>query len=435
MPDPQLVHLLRRTEFVVKPARVTELAALTRAQRVDNILDFTANGNPPLPAYLTYHDPANGWDQFTFAYAWWLDNMRLKPRSMQEKMTLFWHGHFTTSWWESVNRADHMMSQNQLYRTQALGNFRTLTQAMAVEPAMLVYLNNNDNRAGSPNQNFARELMELFTLGVGNYTEADVEAVARAWTGHNADWPEYTYQFFPGRHDGGQKTFFGTERNWNGPDTIDEILRDNVDKRRIAARYITKKLWDFFAYPGGPANVINELAEVFIAADFELQPLMRAVLLRDEFYTAAAMQGLVRTPTEWLVALSYHTGLSPEAIGAFWHGPRMGQALFGPPNVSGWKHNAYWLSTGAVSARASAARDVAHRLRQNDGFDNLHAMSVSAAIDYVADYFAISPLSDATRSALIAAHTAERAAQSWPSWWAPTDLLTMAMLAPEMHMG
>ena len=300
---------------------------------------------------------------------------------------------------------------------------------------MLVYLNNNDNRAGSPNQNFARELMELFTLGVGNYTEDDVEAAARAWTGHNADWPEYTYQFVPERHDGGQKTFFGTTKGWNGPDIIDEILRDNVDKRRIAARYITKKLWDFFAYPGGPTNVINELAEVFITGNFELRPLMRALLLRDEFYTTAAVQGLVRTPTEWLVALGYHTGLSAEAIGAFWHGPRMGQALFGPPNVAGWKHNAYWLSTAAVSARASAARDVTWHLRQNDGFDNLHAMSVSAAVDYVADYFAISPLSEATRSALIAAHTAERGAQSWPSYWAPTDLLTMAMLAPEMHMG
>ena len=104
-------------------------------------------------------------------------------------MTLFWHGHFVSAWWD-VGKGFHMMQQNQLYRENALGNFLTLTQAMAIERAMLVYLSNAENVKGSPNQNFARELMELFTLGVGNYTEDDVEAAARAWTGHNADWPD-----------------------------------------------------------------------------------------------------------------------------------------------------------------------------------------------------------------------------------------------------
>ena len=439
-----LAHLLRRTEYVAKPARVTELLGLaTTSQQIDNVLDFTQNGAPTLPAYLTYHDEDNGWEQFEFAYAWWLDNMRTRPRPMQEKMTMFWHGHFTSSWWDGINRADHMMHQNQLYRTQALGNFRTLTQAMALEPAMLVYLNNADNRKGSPNQNFARELMELFTLGVGNYTEDDVEAAARAWTGHNADWPAYNYQFVLDRHDTGQKTFFGTRKDWDGPDIIDEILRDNTGKRLIAARYITKKLWDFFAYPGGPAAVINELADVFIAANLELKPLLKALLSHAEFYSTAAKQGLVRTPTDWLVALSYYTGITGDDLGGSWQGDRMGQALYNPPNVAGWKHNAYWLNTGAVSARAGVARGITWRLRQDPdgggplptGFDNLHAMTPAAAVDYVAGYFGIAPLSTATRTALIAAHQAERSAQAWESWWAPTNLLTMAMLAPEMHMA
>lgn len=439
-----IAHLLRRTEFVAKPARVTELSNLADiGAAVDNVLDFAPNGNPTLPAYLTYHDDNDSWAQFEFAYAWWLDNMRTRPRPMQEKMTLFWHGHFTSSWWDGINRTDHMMNQNQLYRTQALGNFRTLTQAMALQPAMLVYLNNADNRKGSPNQNFARELMELFTLGVGNYTEDDVEAAARAWTGHNADWPAYNYQFFSTRHDYGLKTFFGTPRDWNGPDIIDEILRDNVAKKLIAARYITKKLWDFFAYPGGPTNVINELADGFASTNLELKPLLRAMLIRPEFYTVTAKQGLVRTPTDWLVALSFYTGLSGDVLGGSWQGDRMGQALYNPPNVAGWKHNGYWLNTGTVSARASVARGVTWHLRQDpdgggplpDGFDNLHAMTVPAAVDFVANYFGIAPLSTATRNALIAAHQAERSAQPWQSWWAPTNLLTMAMLSPEMHMA
>jgi uncharacterized protein (DUF1800 family) len=328
-----------------------------------------------------------------------------------------------------------MMHQNQLYRSMALGNFRSLTQAMALEPAMLVYLSNAENYAGSPNQNFARELMELFTLGVGNYTEDDVEAAARAWTGYNADWPAYQYQFFPGRHDNGNKTFFGTTKNWDGPGIIDEILRDNPAKRLVAARFITKKLWDFFAHPGGPANVINELADVFVANDLEIKPLMAALLKRPEFYSTQAMQGLVRTPTEWLVALSYYTGVASSELGGSWMGEQMGQSLFNPPNVSGWKHNSYWLNTSALSARADVARSITWGLRENGGFDDLYAMSVPDAVDHVAAYFGIAPLSTVTRTALIAAHQAERASVQWDNWWAPTNLLTMAMLAPEMHMA
>ena len=399
------------------------------------MLDFTPNANPQLPAYLTYHDDDHAWEQFVFAYDWWIDNMRTRPRPLQEKMTLFWHGHFTSSWWDGIGRTDHMMHQNQLYRSMAVGDFRLLTQAMALEPAMLVYLNNADNRVGAPNQNFARELMELFTLGVGNYTEGDVEAAARAWTGHNADWPAYQYQFFSNRHDNASKTFFGTTKNWNGPDIIDEILRDNAGKRLIAARYITKKLWDFFAHPGGSTTVINELADVFINANLDIKTLMAALLKRSEFYSTTAKQGLVRTPTEWLVALTHYTGIGSSEFGGSWMGDRMGQSLYNPPNVAGWKHNSYWLNTSALSARADIARGTTWHLRDNGGFDNLYDLSVPDAVDFVANYFGIAPLSTTSRNALINAHQAERASVAYDNWWAPTNLLTMTMLAPEFHMA
>ncbi|MFN8021951.1 MAG: DUF1800 domain-containing protein [Acidimicrobiales bacterium] len=436
MADPaDIAHLLRRTEFVAKPARVAELSALTISAAVDNVLDIAQNGSPTIPSNLAVYDEANGWEQYVAAVGWWLDQMKTRPRPIQEKMALFWHGHFTSSWWDGVGRSDHMMHQNQLYRLQGLGNFRALTQAMALEPAMLVYLNNNVNDKDAPNQNFARELMELFTLGVGNYTENDVVAAARAWTGHNADWPAYQYQFFPSRHDNGNKTFFGTTKNWNGPDIIDEILRDNAAKKQIAARLITKKLWEFFAHPGIPSNVLNELSAVFLASDLDIRALMSALLKRTEFYSTTAKQGLVRTPVEWMVALGHHTGISFDDLGASWIGERMGQSLYNPPNVAGWKSNAYWLNTSALSGRAEVARGVTWRLRQNDGFANLSSMTVADAVDFVANYFGLTPLSTTTRNALIAAHQAERNAQPWVSWWAPTNLLTMAMLSPEMHMA
>ncbi|MGD9999704.1 MAG: DUF1800 family protein [Ilumatobacteraceae bacterium] len=436
MADPgDIAHLLRRTEFVARPDRVAQLVALSREAAVDDVLDIGINGAPAVPPALTYHDEAHSWDQYTIACDWWLQLMLTQPRPVQEKLTLFWHGHFTSSWWDGIGRADHMIHQNQLYRSMALGNFRSLTQAMAVEPAMLVYLSNAENYAGSPNQNFARELMELFTLGVGNYSEDDVEAAARAWTGHNADWPAYAYQFFPERHDNGTKTFFGKARNWDGPEIIDEILRDNAAKRQVAARFITNKLWAFFAYPGGPANVIDDLAAVLLANDMELRPLMSALLKRPEFYSTTAKQGLVRTPIEWMVALAHHTGLPVSQLGASWMGERMGQSIYNPPNVSGWKHNAYWINTSALNGRAQLARHLTFVLRENGGFDDLYAMTADAAVDHVAARFGVAPLSQATRSAIVAAHEAERSTVDWDNWWGPTNLLTMMMLAPELHMA
>lgn len=436
MADPaDIAHLLRRTEFVARPERVTALAAMTLEAAVDDVLDISRNGSPTVPSDLTWHDPENSWEQYVRAVDWWIGSMAGRPRPLQEKMTLFWHGHFTSSWWDGIGRTDHMMSQNQLYRSQALGNFRALTQAMAVQPAMLVYLNNAVNDKDAPNLNFARELMELFTLGVGNYTEADVVAAARAWTGHNADWPAYQYRFHPERHDDGMKTFFGTTRNWDGPQIIDEILRDNPAKKQVAARFMTRKLWEFFAGPAITDPVLDALSGVFLASDLDVRTLMRALLLRPEFYGTSVKQGLVRTPVDWMVALCVHTGLTPDELGASWMGERMGQSLFNPPNVAGWKSNAAWLNTSALDGRAQLARRVTWRLRRNDGEAYLSGMTVAAAVDHVAERFGVAPLSTTTRNALIAAHQAERDAQRWVSWWAPTNLLTMVMLSPEMHMA
>ncbi len=428
--DDDLAHLLRRTEFVVRPARLAELKTLdltTYDAVVNNVMNVGLNGNPALPAEFQ-SEGANGWEQYVDACTFWINGMVSKPRPFQEKMTLFWHGHFVSAWWD-VGKGFHMMHQIQMYRQNALGNFHTMTQQMAIDRAMLVYLSNAENVKGSPNQNFARELMELFTLGVGNYTEADVEAAARAWTGHNADWPEYVYTFKSNRHDYTNKTFFGTTRAWDGPEIITEILVTNPAKRLIAARYITKKLWEFLAHPTPPAGVVDALAPAF-AADMNLTNLVREILKRPEFFSATAKQGLVRTPIEYIVALCYYTGLSAENLGVAWRAETTGQQMYQPPNVAGWKPNAYWLNTSALAGRADFARSVTWQLRQNNGFNNLYAMSAAAAVDYVASFFGIYPLSTTTRTALIDARTSEA-----NQWWAATNLLTMTMLAPEFHMA
>jgi uncharacterized protein (DUF1800 family) len=426
--DDDLAHLLRRTEFVVRPERLAYLRTLpTLAAVVEDVINIAANGNPPLPANFQT-EGADSWQQYVDGCSFWINNMLGKLRPFQEKMTLFWQGHFVSAWWD-VGKGFHMMLQTQMYRENALGNFHTLTQAMAIDRGMLVYLSNAQNVKGSPNQNFARELMELFTLGVGNYAESDVEASAKAWTGHNADWPAYVYHFFAERHDNTVKTFFGTAKNWNGPEIITEILVNNPAKKQIAARYITKKLWEFLAHPTPPTAVLDALAPTF-ANDMDIANLARGILNRPEFYSTAAKQGLVRAPIEYIVALCYYSGLGPDDLGVSWRAESTGQQMYQPPNVSGWRPNAYWLNTSAVAGRADFARSVTWQLRDAGAFDNTLNMSSDAAVDYAATCFGIYPLSVTTRSALINARNSEP-----NKWWKATNLMTMTMLAPEFHMA
>ncbi len=430
----EIEHLLRRTEFVARPARVAELMALsTLADAVDNVIDFTPNGNPQLRADLVTHNNNDSFTQRVAAYHWWIDMMATRPRPLQEKMTLFWHGHFVSEW-DVVGRTDQMMEQNQLFRNTAVGDFKSLTQAMSLQPAMLIYLSNGVNVKGSPNQNFARELLELFTLGIGNYVEDDVAETARAWTGHNYNGNTRLYEFRSNSHDYGDKTIFGNRRNWNGPEVIDEILLTNTTTRSIAAKFIARKLWEYFASLDPAQSIVDDLAAVFIANNLSVLELLRALFNRPEFYAQGATQGLVRTPTEWVVALLAQTGLSSATIRVWDYAQSMGQRIFDPPNVAGWKANGYWMTTSALSGRANLAKKVASLLRLNNGFDNLITMSVAESVDLVANYFGIT-LSAITRQSLIDAHQAERIAANGTNTKAITNLLVMVMLTAEINVA
>ncbi|RLE16424.1 MAG: hypothetical protein DRJ50_15080, partial [Actinobacteria bacterium] len=192
MPEPALTesnvrHLLRRTEFVDRPDRVTELMALgSIAAAVQNVMAV-----PDSPPSVTFTEPADeDWARGVELTHFWLDRMAHdSPRPLQEKMSFFWHGHFCSEFGK-VGGSEWMREQIDLWRTQGLGNVRSIAKTMSTQVAMIRYLDNNENKASSPNQNFARELMELFLLGVGNYTEADVEASTAAWTGHSDQWDD-----------------------------------------------------------------------------------------------------------------------------------------------------------------------------------------------------------------------------------------------------
>ena len=431
--DPlQLAHLLRRTEFVAKPARVTALSGLTRAQVVDDILNVSPTP-VVLPAFLDHDISGQGYDQWVFAVQWWLDRMVDAPKPFQEKMAWFWHGHFCSSW-DKVSSARLMMEQNNLFRNSGFGNFRTLTQTMALQPAMLIYLDNRENVESSPNQNFARELMELFTLGVGNYSEDDVTASARAWTGHGVDWQTDLYVFTAADHDSNPKTFMGQTRNWDGPDIINYLLQENTATKLIACKFLTKKLWEFLAYQNPSPALVAQLAQVLFDNDMLVLPWLKAILNHDEFYTTAAMQGLVRSPVDFVVAIEYYTGLRGADVHPEWYMDGMGQEPFNPPNVAGWKTNGYWVNTSLFGKRAEFARDVTWHLRQADANTIAAGHTADEEINIAAAMFGLN-LSATTRTALTDFVTVQRANEPWVGWWESTNMLTMAMLTPEMHVA
>jgi len=440
----QLAHLLRRTEFVARPTRMTELAAATRSEAIDNILNVTIP--VAIPAYIDHDIEGEGYDQWVYAVQWWVDRMVDSPKPMQEHMALFWHGHFCSGW-DKVNSARAMLEQNKLFRDSAFGNFRTMTQTMAIQPAMLFYLDNLDNVKTSPNQNFARELMELFTLGVvdqngqPNYSENDVAAAAAAWTGHGIDWNTYLYKFWPGDHDNTLKSFMGVlpKRNWNGPDIVNYLLQENLAKKLVACKYLTRKLWEHFGYQNPSQPLVDAVAQVLFDNDLQTKPWVKAMLMRDEFYTPVAVQGLVRSPLEFIVNLFYFTGYRSAVMNPQWYAEEMGQELFNPPNVAGWKTNGYWINTSVFGARAEFARNATWKLRQNDANQVGKGRTPTQAVDFVAGMFGLNSnglaLSTVTRNALINFVTYSRTRESAGSWWENTNLLTMMMMTPEFHMA
>ncbi len=430
-PD-EIAHLLRRSGFVAPGARVAQLAALDWPAAVEAVL--STGGNPPedLPASVFTWNDDMGYQIYVDLVQWWLDRCATTPTPIVEKMTLFWHGHFTTSF-SKVYNIPAILSQHRLYRSQALGNLGTLAQAMAIEPGMLWYLDNADNVKRSPNQNFARELMELFLLGVGNYTEDDVVSAARAWTGHGTPaWNIPTYLFSPEDHDDGDKTFFGVTRNWNGPDIIAEILT-NPAKRPVMARFMVKKLWEFFAYQNPAPALVDAIAAASLDVSLDITNVLRTIFNRPEFRSSQARTGLVRSPIEYVVATLHHSGVKASVLNPQWYLDDMGQAPFDPPNVSGWRPNAYWVNSGAFAGRAEFARQTARRLKDLGWWADLDTMGVDQAIDHGANTFALNPMSATTRAALVNWLTRSRATNK--RWAERTNITTLLMLTPEMHLA
>jgi len=283
---------------------------------------------------------------------WWADRMLTSPRPLQEKMALFWHGHFATNE-DKVRDYRKMLQQLELFRSQGTGNFRTLLIAVAQGPAMLAFLDAGVNVKGAPNENFAREIMELFSMGVGNYSEKDIREAARAFTGWN--FHNLTFQVDPSKHDDGAKTVLGQSGNFDGVAVIDIILQQPV-----TAEFIAGKLYRYFVRQDLSPATRKALGDVLRANHYEMAPLLEAMFLSRDFYSQPSFATRIKSPVELVVSTYKKLGLTEvpgvpdfnEATGS------LGQHLFHPPTVAGWAQGRSWITPGLLIERGNFALDV-----------------------------------------------------------------------------
>lgn len=272
----------------------------------------------------------------------WVEKMSTTDAQLREKLTLFWHNHFACN----IGNSFFAQQLNNVQRSNALGNFKTLVLEVSKTPAMLQFLNNQQNQKSHPNENFARELMELFTLGRGNYTEDDIKQSARAFTGWAYD-KDGEFIFRPKIHDDNAKTFFGKTENFCGEDIITEILA-----KRECAVFISRKLYRFLVNDVPDETHVKEMADLFYASGYEIKPLLEHVFTADWFYVDKNIGNLIKSPVELLVGLNrqfYISYQNPDVLMQFQR--TLGQLLFRPPNVAGWAGGKNWIDSSSLMYR------------------------------------------------------------------------------------
>ncbi len=422
-----LAHLYRRAGFGATPAEIEAAEKIGYEASVDNLLAGLSEPDhagsavelPQLTPLAQANVPGFSYDdyqEFVALSTWWIDRMIVTDTPLREKLVLLLHEQFPTSY-QKVGYADLMYRQNQIFRTLGPGSFEELTLAVAQDPAMLIWLDTGTDYKAHPNENFARELMERFTMGVGNYTEEDVRQSARAFTGWTLDYTTGNFFFNVYDHDGGEKRFLGKTGRWQGQDIVNIVTHTTASSKWVVAR-----LWSWLAYPVTTEDrVVADLAPGY-KKDLNVTNLLSAILHHPDFVSTRAMNGLVKQPVEYLVGTLRLLGLR---TAAFSEGSlvyllaALGQQLFVPMNVGGWGQNQYWLSTSSSNNQLSLAWSVAQ-------YADLTEVLVlngnpGAQVDTVKKMLAIDAWSDRTYRALW--KTADKGSAQ--------ELLVMALVSPE----
>lgn len=348
---------------------------------------------------------------------WWMDRMIVTSTPLREKLTLFWHGHFATGF-SKVRDPRLMYLQNQTLRSLGAGSFADLTEAVAKDGAMMIWLDTITDRKAHPNENFAREMMELFTLGLGNYTQADVTAGAEAFTGWGYDHPKYAYVFNARQHDFASKDYLGQVGPWNGTDVVRIAVNEAASHR-----FVLSKLWSFFAYPVTVSDsVVSDLLGAYLP-DLSIKSALRTIFTHPAFLSPQSQNGIVKPPVVFLAGAARALGLRSKVSGTPTHrapslaaiAGGLGQQLFNPPNVGGWGQNSYWLDSATALGRLDAALYLA---RQAD-LGELAKLDPAERVGATAAMFGLEGWGPTTAGAL--AKVAE----------SPVYLVALALCAPE----
>ena len=351
-----IAHFYRRAAFGPSPAE-TELALVDGYEKTLAHLMAGEAKAPELLELLT--DAGRYLKSDSQIRAWWLSTMVEGGHPLREKMTLFWHNHFATSY-AKVQRTQLMFEQNVVLRKHALGKFRPFLLDMARDTAMLKWLDSNQNVKGAPNENFAREVMELFSLGVGRYSEKDIQEAARAFTGWHVDSrineDEDTFHFKPVLHDDGPKSVFGKPGNWNGEDIV-RLCCDKPD----CATFLVGKLYSFLVSETRPPEaLLVPLEERFRKSDYDIADLVKAMLGSRLFFSQHAYRKRVKWPVEYAIGAIRAAVPGRAPLGDLVDPlAKMGQVLFAPPNVKGWRTGTDWLNSATLLARNNFAETVA----------------------------------------------------------------------------
>ena len=386
-------HLLSRACFGGTVEEAQMLAAMPLDKAVDRLLDQAAAAQPPARPEWVRNVWINGgrrWSdmsreeylivlrrnatrnqaEINDLRTWWLEQMITTPTPLRENLTLFWQGHFTSATGKVLNFAQSFYQQNETYRRYALGNFREFLKAVTLDPAMMAYLDMERSNKAHPNENYARELMELFTLGVGNYTEKDIQEVARAFTGWILDAPPdsvkpnrptlpenmqfasitrdgMTPTFVPAEHDDGTKTVLGKTGRFG----VDEVL-DIIVRQPACGRYVAGAMISYFGANDPQGRLREQMAAAFRDGNFEIRPMLKVLFTSPEFYDPAVRGAKIKGPVRLLVGACRDLRLTGAATPSLAQLPAgYGQELFNPPTVKGWPAGTAWISASTLPLR------------------------------------------------------------------------------------
>lgn len=340
-------HLLRRAGFGATQEELDRYFAMGLQQAVSTLVDYESVSNADLDALLA---------QLNLDYSrggqlqiWFAARMLNTARPLEEKMVFFWHNYFATSILKV--KPEPMKAQIDLFRSMALGNFHDMIVAVSKDPAMLDWLDNRQNKVGHPNENYARELLELFSLGIGNYTETDIQEIARCFTGWTIR--QDAYFFSAGTHDNGAKSFLGTSVAPGGGEGDGLRVCEVVAAHPATARYLARRLLEVFVYPDPSDATVQKFASVYTSSNGSVREVVRAILLSDEFWSDRALNATIKSPTEFVLGTLKALDATVDYRRLAADIAAMSQVLLAPPDVGGWNGDLEWINTTTSLARSN----------------------------------------------------------------------------------